>query len=410
MNEESQRKGMNHDGSDCDSSVGESSFPADVDGIHFKFVHANGITHRLASTWIDYSEPPRLGYPLLLFLHGFPESWYSWRHQLGFFRDKPFFAVADMRGYGSTSQPTSIEDYTMPVLSKDVVGIAKCLGYDKFILVGHDWGASLAWHVAMLHSSHVLGVVGLSVPFLGIGKRGFLTMLQEQYGRSLDMTLSKKERLKTRFHYMIHHSLPKAEEEYDKNAKELLYRIFSQRKNAEITKGTPEYDPEGPMFDISRSLIDIDLDATVAPGLWYRLPRPRALPSWLKQRDLDYFHAEFSRAGFAGALKWYQAMDRNFELVKMALTRPDGVVDDRIPVPSMFLMGSDDNVALLYGGKKAISTRIRKYVPYIVSDQLFVSDCGHWIQQEHPDLVNDSIWKFLSSSLVLVVKQQHSKL
>jgi pimeloyl-ACP methyl ester carboxylesterase len=373
-----------------------------VDGFHFKFVEANGITHRLASTWVDYSEARRLGYPLILFLHGFPESWYSWRHQLDFFRGKPFFGVApDMRGYGSTSQPTLMEDYTLPILAKDVIGIAKYLGYEKFIVVGHDWGASLAWHVALLYPSKVIGVVALSVPFLGVPKRGFLTMLQERYGKALDSRISKKERLKARFHYMIHHSLPKVEEEYDRHAYELLYRIFSNRKDAEIAKGTPEYDPDGYMFHQSKISNKIDLDATVAPGLWYRLPRPTTLPDWLTEKDLDYFHSEFRRAGFSGGLKWYQAMDRNYELVNAALMTHEGVVEDKVAVPSLFLMGTDDNVARLYGGWESIASKMPKFVPQLVSGPIFIQDAGHWIQQECPDIVNEAISKFLSSSVIL---------
>ena len=123
--------------------VDENKTP--VDGIYFSFLNANGINHRLASNQPNLhdinasssSESPKP--PLVLFLHGFPDSWYTWRHQLTFLRDKPFLAVApDMRGYGSTSKPSSVDQYTLPVLAKDVTEIASALGYEQFLVVGHD--------------------------------------------------------------------------------------------------------------------------------------------------------------------------------------------------------------------------------------------------------------------------------
>src|SRR5919107_5008791 len=104
--------------------------------------------------------------PLVVLLHGFPESWYSWRHQLGALADAGFHVVApDQRGYGGTTRPEAIEKYTLLDLVGDVVGLIDALGAGKAIVVGHDWGAPVAWHTALLRPARGHGVVRLSVPF-----------------------------------------------------------------------------------------------------------------------------------------------------------------------------------------------------------------------------------------------------
>lgn len=148
-----------------------------VSGIYFSFLQANKLRFRVASNLrsLDKSgavQARASGYPLILFLHGFPESWYSWRHQLALLRDEPYLLVVpDMRGYGSSSQPKSMEQYTQPELARDVLEIAKSLGYQKFIVVGHDWGAQLAWSVSLLYPRNVIGVCAMSVPYAGTPKK-----------------------------------------------------------------------------------------------------------------------------------------------------------------------------------------------------------------------------------------------
>ena len=376
-----------------------------VEGIYFSFVRANGISHRLASTVKDLlqrdggaSKAQAQGYPLVLFLHGFPESWYSWRHQLEFFRDRPYLAIApDMRGYGSTSQPESVEEYTHPVIARDVVGISEALGYNRFIVVGHDWGSALAWNIALLCPERVIGVCGMSVPYSGTPKAGFLTMLQARHGKCLDKSVPRQERQKATYHYILHHCLPHASEEFDKNTREFLYRIYANRKGCQVDEGTPEHDVNDLMFPLSgdnerdrtRSL-----DATAAPGGWLRLPRPKTLPEWFNEDDLDYIVAEFQRAKFAGGLRWYQALDLNFYAMKMALIKKDGDYDDKIRSPSLFIVGENDAVVKMYGGKKNILSRFKSSLPNMTRDPIFLQGCGHWIQQESPILVNASLLEF----------------
>jgi pimeloyl-ACP methyl ester carboxylesterase len=109
--------------------------------------------------------------PVIVLCHGFPESWYSWHHQLPAFAAAGFRAVApDMRGYGDTERPEAIDQYTLLHLVSDMVGLLDALQMKTAVIVGHDWGAPVAWHPALLRPDRFRGVVGLSVPFIPRGQ------------------------------------------------------------------------------------------------------------------------------------------------------------------------------------------------------------------------------------------------
>ena len=388
------------------SSIGNvdgASSSSPVDGIYFTFIHANGINHRLASTerqlLVSSFKSDECHRALVLFLHGFPESWYSWRHQLLHLRRTPFLAVApDMRGYGSTSKPVSVEAYTQPELAKDVIGIAAALGHDQFILVGHDWGSQLAWSVSLLYPHKVLGVCGMSVPHAGIPKAGLLTMLQAKYGRCLvdgDGSLTEEELGSARFHYILHHCLPRCAEMYQKNTSELFYRLYGATTiQQQIDNKHHDEGMGGLMFPSFSSLTaaakeNFAADAAAAPGLWARLPRPAALPAWLARRDLDYCVREFEGSGFHGPLCWYRALDRNAQLMAGC------VADGKVRTPALFVMGANDaNMLDLYGGRERLISRLKHSVPNLVREPIVLTDCGHWVNQERPTFVNNALLDF----------------
>ena len=386
-----------------------------IEGIYFSYLQANGIHHRLASTISNLRDggaqsAKAKGYPLVLFLHGFPESWYSWRHQLLFLQNQPFLAVApDMRGYGSTSTPKDVEDYTLPVLVEDVIGIVDVLGYNKFIVVGHDMGANVAWSVALLYPNRVQGVCAMSVPYAGTPRVGMLTSLQQRYGQCLNLEIPRSLREKAKFHYILFHCLPHADTEYNKHTREFLYRIYSSRKQCDIVDGTPEHNIRGLMFpktgDHSKDHTR-KLDATSAPGLWARITKPTTLPAWLTKQDLDYYVNEFLRSEFYGGLCWYRALDMNVELVSQCLA--DKGFDDKIRTPALFITGEDDMVINMYGGKDAVNSRLKANVLNQVVSPIFIKDCDHWVQQEHCSLVSRHLLTFLNRLLAKPVERQQS--
>ena len=125
-----------------------------MSGIAHRFVEANGIRIHIA----EQGEGP-----LVVLCHGFPESWYSWRHQLLALADAGFHAVApDMRGYGQTDRPEETDKYTLFHLVGDIVGLVDALGAEAAVIAGHDWGAPVAWHAALLRPDRVRAVIGLA--------------------------------------------------------------------------------------------------------------------------------------------------------------------------------------------------------------------------------------------------------
>ena len=110
--------------------------------------------------------------PLVLLVHGFPESWFSWRHQIDALAAAGFRVVApDMRGYGKSDAPQAIDQYTIRHLVGDLIGILDALGAATAVIVGHDWGASIAWQAALMRPDRFRAVAALSVPFRSRGKR-----------------------------------------------------------------------------------------------------------------------------------------------------------------------------------------------------------------------------------------------
>ena len=127
-----------------------------------RFIETNGIQMHLA----EQGEGP-----VVLLCHGFPELWYSWRHQLEALAAAGFHAVApDMRGYGQTDAPEAIDQYTLLHLVGDMVGLLDALNQETAVIAGHDWGAPVAWHAALLRPDRFRAAIGLSVPFIPRGQ------------------------------------------------------------------------------------------------------------------------------------------------------------------------------------------------------------------------------------------------
>jgi pimeloyl-ACP methyl ester carboxylesterase len=128
---------------------------------HFEMLKTNGVTLR---TVVEGEGP------LVILLHGWPQCWYLWRHQIDPLVDAGFqVAVPDQRGYGGSDRPTTIADYNIRTLAADIAGIAPALGHDEFAVIGHDWGCLVAWNTALLHEKTCRAVMGLSVPFWRVG-------------------------------------------------------------------------------------------------------------------------------------------------------------------------------------------------------------------------------------------------
>ncbi|MBD3647981.1 MAG: alpha/beta hydrolase, partial [Pseudomonadales bacterium] len=137
---------------------------------------------RIATNGIELNIAEQGDGPLVLLLHGFPESWYSWRHQFEPLASAGYHAVApDMRGYGKSDKPGDVSAYNQVEVVNDIIGLIPALGYETAIVIGHDWGAPTAWMSALLHPERVTAVGALSVPFTPRGDRPPLAIIKEVY-------------------------------------------------------------------------------------------------------------------------------------------------------------------------------------------------------------------------------------
>ena len=289
--------------------------------------------------------------PLVLLCHGFPECWYSWRHQLAALSKAGFRAAApDMRGYGQTDCPEPIDQYTLFHMIGDMVGLLDALGADEAVIVGHDWGAAVAWQAAQLRPDHFRGVIGLSVPFRARGPARPTTVMPQTDDA---------------IWYQLYFQEPGvAEAEYERNVR----AVFHAGKISISGDALPSTMPFGMVPRQGRPL---RWDAPAPP-----------LPPWLSEADVDFYTAEFTRTGFRGGLNWYRNIDRNWEL----LAPFDGL---RVTVPALYIAGDRDPVIKFPGMDRHIA-ELAKFVPQL-RRTIILPGCGHVTQEERAAEVNTAM-------------------
>ena len=292
--------------------------------------------------------------PLVLFCHGWPESWYSWRHQLAALAAAGYRAVApDMRGYGGTDAPPQVEQYTMLHLVGDMVDLVKALGEQQAVIVGHDWGAPVAWTSALLRPDLFHAVAGMSVPFTPPGRIDLLSALEAQGVHTF---------------YMQYFQAPGvAEAELERDVQATLRRIYFS--------GSGD-GPERATFGVLEP----------GAGVLSNTVDPATLPAWLPPEDIAFYAGEFKRAGFRGGLNWYRNLRRSWEL----LTPWRGCV---IRQPSLFIAGARDNV-LKFPASQAQIDAYPRTLPGLRGCHI-LEGAGHWIQRERAEAVNALLLAFL---------------
>lgn len=312
--------------------------------------------HTLAVNGVDMHVAEQGEGPLVVLCHGWPELWYSWRSQLPALAAAGYRAVApDMRGFGRTSAPARIEDYTILHTVGDVVGLVAALGEREAIVIGHDWGAPVAWTAAMMRPDLFRAVIGMSVP---------------HRPRSAEAPLKALRQAGLHNYYWIYFQEPGvAEREFERDVATTLRRLlYGVAGDAPIDRENPLLVPEGQGF----------LDRLVAPA---------SLPPWLREEDVQTMVSEYQRTGFSGGLNWYRNIDRNW-----ALTAPwQGAV---IRQPALFVAGTRDPVIAGKRGEVAIE-QMSRAVPGV--KKVLIEGAGHWIQQERPPEVNAAVLEFLAS-------------
>lgn len=297
--------------------------------------------------------------PLVLLLHGFPELGVSWRAQLPVLAGAGFRPVApDMRGYGGTDKPKGADQHTILHLVGDMVDLVRALGETSCIVVGHDWGAPVAWHCALLRPDIFTAVAGLSVPF----------QPRRPGGPPTPAMTALAQRAGLGEFYINRFQDPDAHRALDADPAATLRKLFW------AYDGATHADKRSTGF--------------MAPGvsLLDSIDDAATLPPWLMPTHFDDYVRAFSAGGFAGPLDWYRALDPTWSLTAFVQGR-------RILQPALFIVGENDPVRR-YAGQH--EQGLKEWVPNLAR-QVVIPDAGHWIQQERPDAVNALLLEFLEA-------------
>lgn len=294
--------------------------------------------------------------PLVVLVHGFPELWYSWRHQLLPLAQAGFRAVApDLRGFGQSEVSTQVEDYSLLRHVDDVRALVDVLHEPSAVVVGHDWGANLTWAMALKYPSVVKAIIALSIPF---------------YPHARDPVEMKKFSA-GRFNFMTYfQQVGAAEAEFQENPRRFLRAFFCGLSG------------DAPAGTLERLYLDKPADAKLLDGF----PQPASLPPWLTESDLDVYTDNFKKTGISGALGFYRNVEADYPALK-ELSR--GTVNQ----PVLFIGGANE-AAVRFGDLEPM----KQALPNLRRVQV-LPGCGHWVQQERAAEVNAAMIAFLNESL-----------
>ncbi|MBT3332535.1 MAG: alpha/beta hydrolase [Rhodospirillaceae bacterium] len=319
-----------------------------------EFAHNAVIANGIRIHYVEAGEGP-----LVVMCHGWPESWYSWRHQIPALAAAGFrVVVPDMRGYGRSSRPDDVGAYTINHLVGDMVGLVGALKAESAVIVGHDWGAPVAWYSALLRPDLFRAVAGLSVPFrppvsLPPGMK-ISDLVREQAGNR-------------DYYRLFIASGAKAEVDFEKDIRSyilgILYSVSGDIGAGQQWDGFMEH----------------------GEGISDALTFPEILPPWLTEADLRFYVSEFERTGLTGGVNYY----RNIDAMAAQLAPFIGCT---IEQPTLYLCGEHDVIA---GNNPEAHAIMQAALPDLHGFHA-LAGAGHWLQQERPEEVNEYLVQFLN--------------
>ncbi|WP_170981132.1 alpha/beta fold hydrolase [Mycolicibacterium sp. CR10] len=308
-------------------------------------VQTNGVSLRVT----EAGDP---GAPVVVLCHGFPELAFSWRHQIAGLAEAGYHVLApDQRGYGGSDSPEAVDAYTMAELSADVVGLLDDVGAEQAVLVGHDFGAVVAWTAPLLYPDRFSAVVGVSLPPVPRPRVPTTQAFRRLFGDN--------------FFYILYFQDPgPADAELAEDPATTMRRLFA----------TP---PAGD---------DAAAQRMIAPGpegFLARIPEPDGLPDWISRQDFDVYVDEFTRNGFTGPLNWYRCFDRNWELTAQTAAAT-------IDVPTLFIGGTADATLAYTPRHRAREIVTGEY------REVMIDGAGHWLTEERPHELSEILLEFLT--------------
>lgn len=312
---------------------------------NFQMLDTNGVTLR---TVVEGDGP------LVVLLHGWPQCWYLWRHQIDPLVAAGYrVAVPDLRGYGGSSCPPDVADYNIRTLAADIAGLAPALGYDSFKLIGHDWGCLVAWNTALLHEDVVSAVMGLSVPFWRLGPAAI-----------------DPPGMDDRFWYIRYFQEgASTDADFEANLRDVLHAVYYC--------ASADAPPGSFMQQLNFPRGSRILEAMPSP--------PGTMPAWLSDADLDYYVEQFRISGFRGPNNFYRNIPTNNSIT------PE-LENKRFTQPAAFAAGEFD-VGLEFDP----DWRPRLLAAF--DDMRFdaiIAGAGHWVQMEQPARTTELMLRFLA--------------
>ena len=295
--------------------------------------------------------------PLILCVHGWPELWYSWRHQMDYFASSGYrVAAMNVRGYGGSSHPSDVESYTIKNLASDVAAVAVGLSKTPVILFGHDWGAPIAYQSAILYPEVFYAVAGLSVPYRAMSEQSSVDLWKQLY--------------KDKFFYQLYFQEPNtAETELERDVRESLRIIYHSLSGDAPNKDWLREKPS------NSSLLD-------------QLDRPIAYADWLTRDDLMVYVEAFKNSGFTGPLNRYRAQSLDPQELPQ-------VVGKRLEQATCLIAGSKDPVRHFIQGVDLYEKPADFCDDY--RETTIIEEAGHWVQQEAPEKTNQALHAFINS-------------
>ncbi|CAD7686927.1 unnamed protein product [Nyctereutes procyonoides] len=287
--------------------------------------------------------------PAVCLCHGFPESWFSWRYQIPALAQAGFRVLAlDMKGYGESSSPPEIEEYSMEVLCQEMVTFLDKLGIPQAVFIGHDWGGMLVWNMALFYPERVRAVASLNTPFV-----------------PANPNVSTMEKIKANpiFDYQLYFQEPGvAEAELEQN----LSRTFKSFFRASGGK---------PFLNVGR--------VRERGGLLVKTPEEPSLSSIVTEEDIQFYVQQFQKSGFRGPLNWYRNVETNWRWGCKGVGR-------KILIPALMVTAEKDKVLV-----PEMSKHMEDWIPYLKRGH--IKDCGHWTQMEKPTELNQILIEWLET-------------
>lgn len=286
--------------------------------------------------------------PVVCLCHGFPESWFSWRYQIPALAQAGFRVLAlDMKGYGESSAPPEIEEYSMEVMCEEMVIFLDKLGISQAVFIGHDWGSMVVWNMALFYPERVRAVASLNTPL-----------------RQLNPTVSPMEIIKTIpvFDYQLYFQEPGvAEAELEQNLSRTFRALFRAHDEAIVT--THRIREKG--------------------GILVGTEENPSLSKIVTEEDIQFYVQQFKKSGFRGPLNWYRNIDRNWKWGCKAVGR-------KILIPALMVVSENDRVLT-----PEMSKNMEDWIPNLKRG--CIKDCGHWTQMEKPNELNEILTEWLKT-------------